>query len=88
MDVFIYFPPNLGTARDEIEEALEDSLGEVAEVTGGGSGQAGSNVDLVFNDLVPADKALDILRRALKDLRIHSAKIVMNGREYLFDSQG
>ena len=87
MDVFIYFPPNLGLARDQIEDALEEALAEVAEVTGGGTGNAGSNVDLVFDDRVPTEKALDIIRTALKTLRIPTAKIVMNGREYPLETQ-
>jgi hypothetical protein len=82
MDVFIYLPHNIDMARDEIEEALEQALGEVAEVTGGGSGQSGSNIDLAFEDRVPPEKALEIIRAALKNLGIPSAKIVMNGSEH------
>lgn len=46
MEMFIYFPPQLGIPRDEIEDLLEEHLGQNGEVTGSGAGQTGSNLDL------------------------------------------
>ena len=49
-DIYIYAKTSLGRGRDELEDDLEDFLGEVGEVTGGGSGLPGWNVDLTLVD--------------------------------------
>ena len=69
----------------EIEDAIEASFGEVAEVTGGGSGQKGSNVDLRVDDKVPVEKVLDLVRSSLTSLGVRSARIVINGKEWPLD---
>ncbi len=46
MEMFIYFPQPLGIPRDEIEDLLQEYLGQNGEVTGAGAGETGSNVDL------------------------------------------
>ena len=46
MDVFVYFRSPLPQARDVFEDALEEQLAGIGEVTGGGSGRTGSNIDV------------------------------------------
>ena len=51
MEMYIYFPHPLGIPRDEIEDLIQDSLGQAGEVTGAGAGLNGSNIDVeVFGD--------------------------------------
>ena len=38
MDIFIYFTANLSMPKDEIEDALQECLGNRGEVTGSGMG--------------------------------------------------
>jgi hypothetical protein len=85
VDVFVYFPPDLEIEREDIEEAIEAAFGEVAQVTGGGSGQKGSNVDLLVDDKVPVEKVLDLVRSSLTSVGVRKAKIVINGRECPFE---
>ena len=50
MDIFIYFS-QLSVPRDVVEDALQDCLGDRGEVTGGGLGNRGANIDIeVFSD--------------------------------------
>jgi hypothetical protein len=49
-DIYIYAKTSLGRGRDELEDDLDDFLGEGGEVTGGGSGLPGWNVDLTLAD--------------------------------------
>lgn len=58
MEVFIYWHGPSGVPRDEIEDVIEDVLGDRGEVTGAGSGMSGSNVDLEIFDDAGADQLL------------------------------
>ncbi len=55
--------------RFEVEDALQDALSEagVGEVTGGGTGEGVSIVDVEVTDF---DRALPIIRRVLRELRV------------------
>ncbi len=61
--------------EDDLAEALEcDGLGEV---TGGGGGVRGSNIDIDIEDDSRLEEALDRIRRILRDLRVPStARII------------
>lgn len=51
MNIFLYFHSSLNFPRSEIEEVLEECLADRGEITGGGSGVRGSNIDIeIFND--------------------------------------
>ena len=63
MDVFIYFTPRLATPREEIEDALQEHLGNRGEITGGGSGKRGANIDIeIFDDQRGAELLPGIMR--------------------------
>lgn len=87
MDAFIYLPRNVGIGRDVIEDELEGALGEVGEVTGGGSGVSGSNLDLYLDDQAPLEKVLEIIIAALRRVGVAQAKIVIDGKEHPFVSE-
>jgi hypothetical protein len=55
--------------RDEIEDPLDEALqkAQLGEVTGGGSGEDSSNIDVEVVDL---HQGLTLIRRVLSDLRV------------------
>jgi hypothetical protein len=51
IEIFINSFCPLGFAKSELEDDIEDLLGDFGEVTGGGSGRAGWNIDIeIFNN--------------------------------------
>ena len=46
MELFLYSSTPLEDARDVLEDAIEEHLGHGAEITGGGSGIKGWNIDI------------------------------------------
>lgn len=46
MDIFIYFSADSDVERDFVEERLEEILEGKGEVTGGGTGIDGANIDI------------------------------------------
>lgn len=45
-EIFVYSGQSLGEARQDLEDDLEALLGAAGQCTGGGSGEAGWNIDL------------------------------------------
>ena len=82
MDVFIYLPPNLGMAKDEIEDDLEASLGDLGEVTGGGIGNLGMSVDLNVADSLSTNRVLAMVRESLHRLGVLQGTISVEGTKY------
>jgi hypothetical protein len=80
MDVFIYFPLGLEIPRDEIEDAIQDCLGERGEVTGGGAGARGSNLDL---ELFEEEEGLiEEIKLTLRRLGVPpTTTLVVDGKE-------
>ena len=81
MQMFIYFYSKLGTPRDEIEDLLQEYLGQSGEVTGGGAGQTGSNIDLeIFED---DNDHLQGVRAVLRQAAVPAdTVIVVEGKRY------
>ena len=84
MDVFIYFRSPLPHPRDVFEDAIEERLNGRGEVTGGGSGRAGSNIDLRITDpSLGIPQTASLLGAVLKDLGAPSDTIIdIEGRRY------
>lgn len=84
MDLFIYLPGEYEVSRDEIEELLEAVLADSGEVTGGGSGAFGQNIDIeIFDDEIASDVMSEI-RRALIDFGVPAeTELVMDGESSL-----
>lgn len=71
MEIFVYFGVGLDVPRDEIEEAIDEVLASRGEVTGGGSGNSGTNIDIeIFdnNDIA----AVQDVKNALRNLDLPS----------------
>jgi hypothetical protein len=84
MDIFIYVTGRLSCGIDELEDALDSALGDRGEVTGTGTGQAGSNIDIFIEEGgLSEEQALLLIRRALADYDLPGAiKIVIDGSEH------
>ena len=66
MDAFIYIKGRLPCGLDEIEDALDDALDGQGEVSGTGTGEVGSNIDVTIDDEeVEAAAVVALLRSAL-----------------------
>jgi hypothetical protein len=82
MDVFVYFPPDIDLERDVIEDTLDDAIAERGEVTGGGIGDKGMNIDLDIEDDVAPEEILKVIRTALAELQAPYTKIVIAGKTF------
>jgi hypothetical protein len=82
MNIFIYSFSKLTTPRDVVEEMLEQVLGEEGEVTGGGGGTTGSNIDIeVYHK--DAREFLGPIRKVLKDAQLPpDSIIVIEGEQF------
>ena len=85
MDIFIYYNIKLEVDRDIIEDQIDDFLGEKGEVTGGGSGISGGNIDIEIYDKVN-ENIVKELKGFLQELQLpNNTYLVVNGvRENLF----
>ena len=77
---FIYFFSKLENIdRDDVEDDINDVLGEKGAVTGAGSGASGLNLDVqVYGD--PLD-FLDIMRSVLRELEVPVDTVFAIGEE-------
>ena len=78
--IFIYFFSKLENIdRDDVEDAINDALGEEGEVTGSGSGVSGSNLDIeVYSNPFAF---LDTIRNILRELEVPLDTVIAIGQE-------
>ena len=83
--VYIYFEPSsLATAgfegRDELEYPVDEALQEygLGEVTGGGSGVNGTNIDIEVTDEARLGEAITLIRRILSDLNAPMTTLIQD----------
>lgn len=73
-EIFIYSKKSLlqyaGKARDELEDDLEQLLGEAGEVTGAGAGTAGWNLDVRLHDASALEQWLERLTTFLRNWEV------------------
>lgn len=81
MDVYIFIPPPLPVPRDEIEQAIEEALDDDGEVTGGGSGESGANIDVELFDDEHARGQLETIRDVLRRFGVPRGSYVRFGQE-------
>ncbi|MGB0679942.1 MAG: hypothetical protein ACPGUV_09810 [Polyangiales bacterium] len=77
-EVSIYFHSRLPVARGGIEDDLEEALAGYAEVVGGGSGVAGSHIDLEFEETDP-QAHLATIRRVLLEVGVGRDTVIQIG---------
>lgn len=64
MEIFIYFKlnPDTNIDRDELEDEIDEFLDGKGEVTGGGAGIDGANIDVELFDESIKERLLERLR--------------------------
>lgn len=67
----ILLPSNGTTPRDQLEDELESALAGLGEVTGGGSGVLGSNLDVDAVD----ERAFGLILSVLERLEVAGARV-------------
>jgi hypothetical protein len=73
MDIFLYFTERLPCGLDELEDAIESALGDFGEVTGVGTGELGSNIDITIdNQDISKDAAIQLVRSAIAQFDLPS----------------
>jgi hypothetical protein len=84
MEVFINAAPGFGRPRDEVEDAIEEFLGQRGVVTGGGAGELGANIDIeIHGDDIDSGMLVEGLRALLISLSVPAnTEIVFNGKSY------
>lgn len=81
MDIFIYSSKPLPQGRGALEDDIDVLLGDAGEVTGGGIGQAGWNVDVEIYDTSDAEEELEKLREFLRQWPVPSdTYLVVDGK--------
>lgn len=74
--ISIYFNSKLSIGRSAIEDDLDDILGDKGEVTGGGSGISGSNIDIDIYDGIAAD-FLEPIKNILQEMKVPSDTVIV-----------
>jgi hypothetical protein len=78
--ISIYFYSKLSTGRSAIEDDLEEILADKGEVTGGGSGLSGSNIDIDIYEGSAAD-FLEPIRTVLQELDVPDDTVIVIDEE-------
>jgi hypothetical protein len=78
--IFIYFYSKLSVGRSAIEDDLDEILADKGEVTGGGSGLSGSNIDIDIYEGSAAD-FLEPIRTLLKEFDVPDDTEIVIGEE-------
>ncbi|MCP2728228.1 hypothetical protein [Limnofasciculus baicalensis] len=78
--IFIYFYSRLNIGRSAIEDDLDEILGDKGEVTGGGSGISGSNIDIDIYEGSATD-FLEPIRSILKEFNVPTDTVIVIGKE-------
>ncbi|GLO63608.1 hypothetical protein MACH09_41160 [Vibrio sp. MACH09] len=65
MDVFIYFSERLSVGIDVIEDTLDEALDGIGEVTGTGTGEKGSNIDVEVEDIVRSNRDMHLMKKLI-----------------------
>jgi hypothetical protein len=88
MQVFIYYYTQLGRPRGEIEAELDTLLDGRGEVTGGGGGISGGNIDVEI-DCDDPSQVVEELRQLLRKLSLPANTILdVEGRRLsLYDNK-
>jgi hypothetical protein len=87
MEIDIYYTDRHDFGRDVLADALTEEFGLNSYVTGGGSGNDGSNIDLLVNDdSISLEKALANVRKVLTQYGLSaSASIVIDGKKHTLE---
>ena len=77
--VEIRFDGEIPVDRDDVEDAVNEALSGVGEVTGAGVGQYGSHLDVEVDESAPREQVLAGVMSALVDLGLRDLSRVRPG---------
>lgn len=77
--VEIWLDGPISVDRDDVEDALNEALEGIGEVTGAGSGEAGSNLDVEVDESFPRELVLGKIFLVLNELEIGDSVRVRPG---------
>ena len=80
-DLFIYSNLPLTCGRDVVEDAVDDAISGNGEVTGGGSGDAGWNVDVELFSADDTDAHVAAIVRTLRELPVPNDTYLVFGAD-------
>ncbi len=72
-NIFINGSSSLGQARGDVEDEVSEALDEMAEVTGGGAGEAGWNIDIEVHDGRDVEHCVQRVREILLGVGVAAA---------------
>jgi hypothetical protein len=70
IELSVYFYSKIDFYRTKLEDDLEELLSENGEVTGGGSGESGSNIDLEIFDPENLPAHIKRIRKLLRKYKV------------------
>ncbi len=73
----IFRPGMLPADRHAIEDELEEALGELGEITGGGTAVDLSECDISL-DVIDLEKGLQLLRKVLTRLKVAKSTVIVD----------
>jgi hypothetical protein len=84
VDAFLYFHKPLPCGLDEIEDALDEVLRGIGEVTGTGTGATGSNLDIeLSDDGLSRERLVSLIRKATARFELPpSSRLLIAGEEF------
>lgn len=77
--VEIWFDGPMSVDRDDVEDALNSALQGIGEVTGGGTGESGSNLDVEVDEQFPRDLVMGRIFAVISDLEVGDSARVRPG---------
>lgn len=83
MDIFIYFSADPNIERDFVEERLEEILEGKGEVTGGGAGIDGANIDIELEKGSGNEETIEAIETELIRLKMpDDTYLVIDGEKH------
>lgn len=77
----LHLPDEMTVDRDELEDAVIEAFGGLADMTGAGSGNFGSNLDVEFGDPASRDDIVGTVKTVLASLGVERARVRFEGSE-------
>ncbi|MFC1438201.1 hypothetical protein ABUW04_08020 [Streptacidiphilus sp. N1-10] len=77
--VEIWFDGPMSVDRDDVEDALNSALQGIGEVTGGGTGETGSNLDVEVDGEFPKDLVVGKIFAVINELEVGDSARVRPG---------
>ena len=88
--LYIYSAGDAPEARQDLEDDLEEILGDMAEVSGGGQGERGWNIDIELYVPENLESAIDQIRTYLQEKNVSRdtyIRVIRSDRRPVYDAR-